>query len=261
MKTQLRILSIVAASAAAILCQAQDRIVGKMFIVEVNGDVHLVNAGKVAPFTVGESIVCKNLVIESGPESSASGVLSNNTGLFIGPNSRFELTRFAQAPFAADPNRVEDEPSISNIEGVVYSGSFAFCFANQVFGSTAKYSVLGADVSLRGKRVVIDATDVKTTIYVVDGEATVKAGPTDQAGTIVQSNKKVTITPGVGGDYPVIVVDDIEPGMAEKLSNQLSAACLARRAVFFATPEDPRRVLTPPESPNPPTVSVDRIGT
>jgi len=260
MRTQLRILSVVAALAAATLSPAQDRIVGKMFIVDATGDVHHVNAGKVAPFEAGETIQCKNIIIESGPESHASGVLSNNTGIFIGPNSRFELTRFEQAPFAADPNRVEDEPSISNIEGVFYSGSFAFCFANQVFGSTAKYTILGAEVNIRGKRIVVEATDVKTTIYVVDGDATVKTGPTDQSGTVAQSNSQMSITPGVGGGFPIITVTDIDPAISEKLNNSLSAACLARRAVFFATPEDPRRVLTPPESPTPPTVSIDRLG-
>lgn len=260
MKTQLRMLSVAAAFACAALGHAQDRVVGKLFIVDVNGDVHLVSSGKVVPFKAGETIQCKNITIESGPESSSSGVLSNNTGLFIGPNSRIELTRFEQAPFAADPNRVEDEPSISNIEGVIYSGTFAFCLANQVFGSTAKYSVLGADVTVRGKRVVTEATDTKSTFYVVEGEVTVKAGPADQAGTIVQSNKQVSITPGVGGEYPIITVSDIDPKAVERLNNALSAACLARRAVFFAAPEDPRRVLPPPGSPNPPTVSIDRLG-
>ena len=260
MKTQLRFIVLVVTLCAATLCDAQDRIVGKLFVTEVTGDTHLSSGGKIVPFKVGETIECKNITIESNAESSAAGVLSNNTGLFIGPNSRFEITRFEQAPFAADPNRVEDEPSVSNIEGVFYSGSFAFCLANQVFGSTAKYSMLGADVSVRGKRVVIDATDAKTTIYVVDGEVTVKTGPADQAGTIVQSNKQVSITPGVGGGFPIVTVTDIDQSVAERLSNQLSAACLARRAVFFATPEDPRRVLPPPDSPNPPTVSIDRIG-
>ncbi|HEY5551050.1 MAG TPA: hypothetical protein VIK52_04130 [Opitutaceae bacterium] len=260
MKTQLRILSVVAAMAAATLCQAQDRIVGRMFIVDVTGDVHLVDAGKVVPFKSGDAIQCKNIIIESGPESNSSGVLSNNTGIFVGPNSRIELTRFEQAPFAADPSRVEDEPSISNIEGVIYSGTFAFCLANQVFGSTAKYSVLGAEVTVRGKRVVTDATDTKSTFYVVEGEVTVKAGPADQAGTVVQSNQQVSITPGVGGGYPVITVSEIDPSVADKLNNALSAACLARNAVYFATPDDPRRVLPPPDSPNPPTVSIDRIG-
>lgn len=260
MKTQLRMLSIVSAMAAATLLPAQDRIVGKLFLVDVTGDVHLVEGGKVVPFKSGDTIQCKNIVIESGPESNVSGVLSNNTGLYVGPNARIELTRFEQAPFAADPNRVEDEPSISNIEGVIYSGTFAFCLANQVFGSTTKYSVLGADVSVRGKRVVTDATDAKTIFYVVEGEVTVKAGPGDQAGTVVQSNQQVSITPGVGGAYPVIEVSEIDPSVGDRLNNALSAACLARRAVFFATPEDPRRVLPPPDSPNPPTVSIDRIG-
>jgi hypothetical protein len=260
MKTQLRILSVAAALAAAALSQAQDRVVGKLFVVDVTGDVHLAAAGKIAPFKSGDTLQCKNIIIESGPESNASGVLSNNTGLFIGPNSRIELTRFEQAPFAADPSRIEDEPSISNIEGVIYSGTFAFCLANQVFGSTSKYFVLGADVSVRGKRVVTVATDTKTTFYVVDGEVTVKAGPDDQGGTVAQSNQQVSITPGVGGAYPVVAVSEIDPSVADKLNNALSAACLARRAVFFATPEDPRRVLPPPGSPNPPTVSIDRIG-
>lgn len=260
MKTQLRVLSIAVAFACAIIGNAQDRVVGKLFIVDVNGDVHLVSSGKVIPFEAGQTIECKNITIESGPESTSSGVLSNNTGLFIGPNSRIELTRFEQAPFAADPNRVDDEPSISNIEGVIYSGTFAFCLANQVFGSTAKYSVLGADVTVRGKRVVSEATDAKSTFFVVDGEVTVKAGPGDQAGTVVQSNKQVSITPGVGGAYPIVTVADIDPEVADSLNNALSAACLARRAVFFATPEDSRRVLPPPDSPNPPTVSIDRLG-
>jgi hypothetical protein len=260
MKTQLRSISVVAAIAAASLCQAQDRIVGKMFIVDVTGDAHLVDAGKVLTFKAGDTIQCKNIILESGPASNMTGVLSNNTGLFLGPNAKIELTRFEQAPFAADPSRIEDEPSISNIEGVIHSGTFAFCMANQVFGSTSKYSVLGANVSVRGKRVVTEATDTKTTFYVVEGEVTVKAGPDDQAGTVVQSNQQVSITPGVGGAYPVITVSDIDPSAGEKLNNALSAACLARRAVFFASPEDPRRVLPPPDGPNPPTVSVDRLG-
>ncbi|HUG09887.1 MAG TPA: hypothetical protein VMM36_02680 [Opitutaceae bacterium] len=260
MKTQLRVISVVAAIAAASLCQAQDRIVGKMFIVDVAGDAHLVDAGKVVTFEAGDTLQCKNIVLESGPESNMTAVLSNNTGFYLGPNSRIELTRFEQAPFAADPSRIEDEPSISNIEGVIYSGTFAFCMANQVFGSTSKYSVLGADVSVRGKRIVTEATDTKTIFYVVEGEVTVKAGPDDQAGTVVQSNQQVSITPGVGGAFPVIAVSEIDPSAGDKLNNALSAACLARRAVFFASPEDPRRVLPPPDGPNPPTVSIDRLG-
>jgi hypothetical protein len=58
----------------------------------------------------------------------------------------------------------------------------------------------------------------------------------------------------------VITVSEIDPASGDKLNNALSAACLARRAVFFASPEDPRRVLPPPDGPNPPTVSVDRLG-
>lgn len=260
MKTQLRLLAVVAVLPVATLCQAQDRIVGKLFIVDASGDVRHVIAGKVLPMKAGDTIACKNVTFEAGAESSATGVLSNNTGLYIAPDSRFAITRFEQAPFAADPNRVEDEPSVSNFEGVFYSGTFAFCFANQVFGSTAKYTILGAEVNVRGKRVVVDASDSRTILYIVDGEATVFSGPDDRAGVIARSNKQMSITPGVGGEFPIITVSDIDADVVEKLNNSLSAACLARRAVFFATPEDPLRVLPPPQGPTPPTVSIDRLG-
>lgn len=252
---------LVAAAFAAVVGRAQDNMPGRMYAVSAEGEVRTVADGKMELVVPGEGGIAHRTRIEIGARGKASFVLSNNTGLALGPRTRLEILRFEHAPFAADPMKLDEEPTVSRLEARLRSGRLAVCLPSQVFGSTVTLHVADASVSFRGRRYYLDVSDERAVLHVVEGLATVFRGPDDRVGQIVGNGRSVTITTGVGPAYPLIEVGGTESTQQGAINEALAAACLSRHTVFFAAPSDPRRVVTPPntaDNPNP-TVSLDRL--
>lgn len=252
---------LLAAAFCAGAARAQDNMPGRMYAVSVEGEVRTFTDGKMELLMPGEGGIAHRMRIEIGPHGKASFVLSNNTGLSFGPGTRLEILRFEHAPFTADPMKLDEEPTVSRLEARLRGGRVAVCLPSQVFGSTVTLYVPDASITFRGRRYMLDTSDERTVLHVVDGLATVFRGPDDRVGQVVGNGRSVTITSGVGPAYPLIEVGATEGAQQSAINEGLAAACLSRHTVFFATPSDPRRVVTPPntaENPNP-TVSLDRL--
>jgi hypothetical protein len=245
---------------AAPFLPAQEWVLGKVFVIGVDGEVRATQEGRILPLRAGDTFFAKDLVFSSADDARASMVLSNQTGLFLAAGTRIEFSRFEQAPFIADPSRLDEEPSVSRLDATLYSGSVALCFSTPVFGSVATLRASGALCSVRGGQVVFDVSDELAVLHVVTGQATVRAGPDDVIGLLVNPGESASIWVGPARLAPVVEIETTSPDTSDRLSEMLASACLSRRAVFFAAPEQPRRVLPLPEVDPTPTTSIDRLG-
>lgn len=246
--------------ATALPLPAQEWVLGKLFIIGVDGEATVTQQGRVLPVRAGDTFFTRDLTLTTADSSRVAFVLSNQTGVLIAPGSRLELTRFDQAPFIADPTRLDEEPSVSRIDATFYNGSYALCFSTPVFGSVHLLRAAGAICNVRGGQVVVDVTDDAAVLHIVSGQATVRAGPEDMGGILVNPGESATIWRGPANAAPVIEVADTPADTSDRLNEMLASACLSRRAVFFAAPEEPRRILPLPEVDPTPTTSPDRLG-
>jgi hypothetical protein len=238
---------------------AQERVVGRIYVVTADGDVRRTEDGRLVPVATGESFSASRAALEIPDQGRASLVFSNNTGVYLAADSRLDIERFDHAPFVADPNRMDDEPAISTFSGRLFSGRLAMCFPKQVFGSSVDLQIPQAVLHLRGSRIAVDVNDTRAIAFAVDGAITVSRGPEDKAGLVVETGQMVTITPGAGPQFPLLSVAPIPNDKVGELNEMMASACLSRHTVFFARPADPRRVVTPPPQEPNPTVSLDRL--
>jgi len=239
--------------------RAQERVPGRMYAVSVEGDFRRTEDGRLVPVAIGESFAASRTTLELAEKSRASLIFSNNTGVFFSPGTRIVVERFEHAPFIADPNRMDDEPAASNFTGRLLAGTAALCFPKQVFGSTVLLQIPQATLNLHGSRIAVEVTDACSIAYVVDGTVTVLRGSEDKTGEVVGSGQMVTIIPGAGPQYPLVQAEPLPDAKMGRLNEMMASACLSRHTVFFARPEDPRRVVTPPPVEPNPTVSLDRL--
>jgi len=239
--------------------RAQERVPGRLYAVSVEGDFRRTEDGRFVPVALGESFAASRTTLELAAKSRASLIFSNNTGVFFSPGTRLVVDRFEHAPFIADPNRMDDEPAASSFTGRLLAGTIAFCFPKQVFGSTVLLQIPQATLNLHGSRIAVEVTDARAVAYVLDGTVTILRGSEDKSGQVAGSGQMVTITPGAGPQYPLVEAEPLPDAKGAALNEMMASACLSRHTVFFARPEDPRRVVTPPPAEPNPTVSLDRL--
>lgn len=208
--------------------------VGKIFVASTQGDVSLNSGDKITPLDPKASYPVQGSVIETRESGTSVVVFSNGSGVLFGPKTRAEVKQFSQAPFSADRTDTEMEPSISNTNILLSHGSVALCTSRLAAGSTMNYTTPHAVVNIRGRRVLIEATEQCTKISLLDGDVTVRGGGEfDVGGQILKPGQQAVI-PGapVGVEAPV-AIRDIPEADRESMEKNVAEACMARNTVFF----------------------------
>lgn len=166
-------------------------------------------------------------------EYSSTMVYSNGTGAFFDTDTRVELKRFVQEPFLPNRSDMDVEPSISQTQAFVSRGTVGLCASKLVAGSSMTYNTPHGSVNIRGKRVVIEAGPNETRISMLEGESTVRGGPTDMGGHSLRPGQQAIIRPGRAGEAATVQIATIPPSQLDALEEKTALACAAKKTVYF----------------------------
>ncbi len=230
---------LLAALCVASVAHAQDRKkspTSKMYVADTLGDAQIDNGTEIDDLQKKAVYSAAGTVIETKSNSNASAVLSNGTGIFFDVSTRVEIRQFEQEAFRPNRSDIEDEPSVSTTHVIVDYGVIGISTSKLVAGSVMEYDTALASATIRGRQSVIMAGDNITVISMIQGDATVQAGPMDRP-HIIKANEQIIIKRGRTGEANDVVVQDIPAGeLAEALTwleERVLTADAARRLVYF----------------------------
>jgi uncharacterized membrane protein YgcG len=210
----------------------------KLYVADIVGEAEIDNGVEIQDLTKRSVFNAEGTVIDTKANSNVTIVLSNGTGIYIDVDTRVAIKTFAQGAFRPNRADIEDEPSISNTDMVVDHGVIGISSSKLVAGSTMTYETSLATASIRGRQAVVQAYDNRTVISMVQGEATVQAGPLDR-GHLVKNRQQIIIVPGATGEPNLVTLQDIPPGQYEDdeawLEQRVDTADSGRKLVYFET--------------------------
>jgi hypothetical protein len=210
----------------------------KLYVADTNGDTQIDTGVEIDDLTKKSVYNAEGTVVEAKASSNASVVLSNGTGIYFDVNTRVHISKFEQESFRPNRSDVEDEPSLSSTKMVVEHGVIGVSTSKLVAGSTMVYETSLATAFIRGRQAVILAEDNLTVISMVQGEATVQAGPLDMP-RLIKNHQQIIIHPGNPGEANIVQVQDIPDGTSEDseqwLEERVLTADAARKLVYFET--------------------------
>jgi hypothetical protein len=160
-------------------------------------------------------------------------VYSNGTGAFFDADTRVEVKRFLQEPFTPNRNDAEVEPSISQTQAFLARGTVGLCNSKLVAGSNMTYNTPNGTIKIRGRKLVMEATNEMTKVSMLEGESTIQAGPLDSGGHIVKVGEQAIIRRNAQGQTTQVEIRRIPPEEMPRLDDQVAMACMARKSVYF----------------------------
>ncbi|MDP1578836.1 MAG: FecR domain-containing protein [Candidatus Didemnitutus sp.] len=255
----------------------------KLYLAESVGESQITTDGRLYEAKQATAFDAPGTVLETKIDSHQAFVYSNGTGMYVDENTRVEVDRFVQEPFRPDRNTNTDiEPSISQSDVFVARGQVGICTGQMISGSTMNYGTPHGGVNIRGGKVAVQTNEKETTIYLLEGDVTVRGSGRDVGGTMLKPGEKATIRPGPPGRPPTVTIAPIPKEMMSSLDDKVAVACNAKKTVSFETIEqkstfgpegapevtgtpspEPEIVARPTTPTNPPvtvTVSLDRLG-
>jgi hypothetical protein len=208
----------------------------KLYVADTNGDTQIDTGTEIDDLTKKSVYNAEGTVIESKANSNASVVLSNGTGIYFDVNTRVVIKTFMQEAFRPTRTDLEDEPSLSNTKLIIDHGVIGVSTSKLVAGSTMVYETALATAFIRGRKAVIAASDNETVISMVEGEATVQAGPTGRP-MLLKNHQQFVVHPGGTGEPSIGVIQEIPAGQEEEaqkwLEERVLTADAARKLVYF----------------------------
>jgi hypothetical protein len=217
----------------------------KLYISDVGGEAQIDIGDSIQDLTKKSVYNAEGTIIETRKADKeedknkifSTMVYSNGTGAYFDQNTRVEMKKFVQEPFT--PNRVDmdTEPSISQTQAFVARGAVGLCNSKQVAGSTMNYATAQGSVAIRGKKVVIQANDGETTISMLEGDSTVRAGALDMGGQTLKTGQQAIIRPGRSGGPNQVVIQNIPASELAALDDKVAQACMAKKTVYFEVRE------------------------
>lgn len=217
---------------AAGLAAAQKNPTSKLYVADLTGDAEIDNGERIEPLNEKSVYTAEGTVIETKPGASNAMVFSNGTGVYFAPETRLEVQRFSQAPFAPNRADIEYEPSISQTQAFLPRGTIGLCTARMVPGSTMVYQTPLGSLQIREGKVLIESSDYETRISLVEGDITVRAGEADAAGQTLQPGQQAIIRQRPG-QPPEFLIQPIPQAERDVVEEQVAMACMARRTVYF----------------------------
>ena len=229
---------------------------GKLFVSDVAGEAQIdigdsiQDLAKKSVYNAHATIIETQKAEKDEDRSKifSTMVFSNGTGVYLDQGTRVEMKKFVQEPFT--PNRVDmdTEPSISLTLAFVARGTVGLCNSKQVAGSSMNYSTAHGSVAIRGKKVVIEARDNETTISMLDGDGTVRAGALDMGGQTLKSGQQAIIRPGRAGGPNRVQIQNIPAVELAALDDKVAQACMAKKTVYFEVREKQSLASDSPDS-------------
>jgi hypothetical protein len=208
----------------------------KLYVADLVGDAQIDTGTEIDDLAKKSVFNAEGTALETKVSSNASVVLSNGTGIYIDVNTRVDVKAFEQDAFRPNRTDIEDEPSISRTKLYIEHGCIGVSTSKMVAGSTTLYETSLATASIRGRQAVIVAEDNLTVISMVQGEATVQAGPLDRP-RLVKNHQQIIIHPGNPGEANIVEIQDIPDGEDEEslqwLEYRVLTADSARKLVYF----------------------------
>ncbi len=208
----------------------------KVFVAEVKGEAQIDTGEKIEPLTVQSVYSAEGATIETKAESSNVLVFSNGSSLIAGPNSRFEVKRFLQEPFTPNRNDLDVEPSISQTTVRISHGSVGLCTSRLVAGSSMTYLTPHGTINIRGRKVMIEVADNETLVTLIEGDVTVISSGAGGSQPL-KPGQQAVLSSAAPGQPSVITVHTLSSDASTKADDQVSLACMARRTVYFDTPD------------------------
>jgi len=209
----------------------------KIYVADTEGDAQINTGKEIVDLTKRSAYKAEGTVIETKLNSNASVVLSNGTGIYFDVNTRVEIRGFAQEAFLPNRSDIEDEPSISRMHLYLDYGVIGISTSRMVAGSTMEFDTSLASAWIRGRQAVIMAGDIITVLSMVQGEATVQAGPLDHHMYLVKNGQQCIVLPGKIGEANTVLIQDIPEGsVAESkiwVNERVLTADAARKLVYF----------------------------
>lgn len=217
----------------------------KVFVTDVGGDAQIDTGNSVKDLAKRSVYNAEGTTIETPrPDKGetedtihATMVYSNGTGAFFAHDTRVEIKKFVQEPFAPNRTDMDVEPSISQTQAFVVRGSVGLCTSKLVAGSTMNYNTPHGSVNVLGRKVVIEAADNQTTISMIEGDSTVRGGPGDLGGQQLRAGERAVIRAGPPGQPNIVRVMPIPPSEMAALDDKVSQACMAKKTVYFEVKE------------------------
>ena len=227
---------IVAAAASHAHAAAKKNPTSKLYIADISGDAQIDRGSEIDDLTKKSVFNAQGSTLATKASSNAAVVLSNGTGLYVDTNTKVVIKAFEQEAFRPNRTDIEDEPSISTTVLYVQHGVLGVSSSKQSAGSTTVYETPLASASIRGRQAVIVAEDNLTVISMIQGEATVQAGPLDRP-RLLKSHQQIIIHPGNPGEANIVDIEDIPDGASEDsmdwLEARVTTADSARKMVYF----------------------------
>jgi hypothetical protein len=208
----------------------------KLYVADTTGDSEIDTGTEIVDLTKKSVYNASGRTIQTRANSNASVVLSNGTGIYFDVNTRVEIKTFAQESFRPNRSDLEDEPSVSTTRIFVDQGVIGISTSKMVAGSTMTYQTSLATATIRGRQAVVLAQDDLTVISMVQGEATVQAGPLDES-HLVRNHQQAIVRPGKTDERNIIIIQEIPDGADTDALNWLQERVLtadaARKLVYF----------------------------
>jgi hypothetical protein len=209
----------------------------KLYLSESKGTGHIYADGKIFEPKQATAFDAPGTVIETEADSHQAYVYSNGTAMYVDANTRIQVNRFVQEGFLPNSNTTEAEPSASQSDIFLWHGLVGVCTSQLVSGTSMNYSTAHATVTIRGRKIAIQTTPTETTVYLIDGDVTVRTGKQDTGGHVLVSGERAIVRPGVAGSPPTVTIDQIDKKLLAELDDKVTVACNARRTVSFETIE------------------------
>ena len=209
----------------------------KLYLSETKGKGHIYTDGKIFEPKQATAFDAPGTIIETEAESHQAYVYSNGTAMYVDANTRIEVNRFVQERFQPNSNTTEAEPSASQSDIFLWHGLVGVCTSQLVSGTTMNYTTEHATVNIRGRKIALQTTPTETTVYLIDGDVTVRTGKQDTGGQVLKSGERAIIRPGAAGSPPTVTIDQIDKKLLAELDEKVTVACNARRTVSFETIE------------------------
>ncbi|HUR56536.1 MAG TPA: hypothetical protein VM029_02425 [Opitutaceae bacterium] len=244
----LLVLAVLTGATTPVQAQAKKRNPSsKVYFAEVHGDA-MIDTGEVVDDLARRSVYnAQGTIIETkkadksadGAKAFSTMVYSNGTGAFFDADTRVELKQFVQEPFTPNRTDMETEPSISQTSAFISRGTVGLCTSKLVAGSKMTYQTALGAVNVRGRKVVIEATNEVTKISMLEGESTVRAGSQELGGHTLRAGEQAVIRRGAAGQPNQIQISRIPPQETPELEDKVSMACKAKKTVYFEVRERP----------------------
>jgi len=205
----------------------------KLYVAELEGMADIDTGERIEALALGELYDAPNSIIYTKEASSNAIIFSNGTGVHLDSDTTLRVEQFVQEPFLPNRSDLDIEPSISRMLLVLTVGRAGFCTSRLVAGSSMEVKTSHASINIRGRRLVVETSERETVVSLIDGDVTVRAGPSDSGGTTLSAWQRAIIRPVMGRKEFEVTIEPIAESEREPIEDKAALACMARQRVYF----------------------------